>query len=32
MTAMTEIYYDPDITSTTIEEDYDIVESYFLIP
>ncbi|KAL2271047.1 hypothetical protein VTJ83DRAFT_418 [Remersonia thermophila] len=32
VTAMTEIYYDPDITTTTIPEDYDMVESYFLIP
>lgn len=32
VTAVTEIYYDPDITSTTIPEDFDIVESYFLIP
>lgn len=31
VTAVTEIYYDPDITSTTIPEDYDMVESYFLI-
>ncbi|EON98349.1 putative dna-directed rna polymerase ii largest subunit protein [Phaeoacremonium minimum UCRPA7] len=32
VTAMTEIYYDPDIRSTNIEADIDIVESYFLIP
>jgi DNA-directed RNA polymerase II subunit RPB1 len=32
VTASTEIWYDPDITSTTIEADYDIVESYYLIP
>lgn len=32
VTAITEIYYDPDITSTNIPEDIDIVESYFLIP
>lgn len=32
VTAVTEIYYDPDITSTNIPEDYDLVESYFLIP
>ncbi|KAK3393734.1 hypothetical protein B0H63DRAFT_26173 [Podospora didyma] len=32
VTAVTEIYYDPDITSTNIPEDYDMVESYFLIP
>ncbi|KAM7206744.1 hypothetical protein V8F33_000387 [Rhypophila sp. PSN 637] len=31
VTAVTEIYYDPDIRSTTIEEDIDMVESYFLI-
>ncbi|KAK3383031.1 hypothetical protein B0T24DRAFT_31578 [Lasiosphaeria ovina] len=32
VTAVTEIYYDPDITTTTITEDFDMVESYFLIP
>ena len=32
VTAITEIYYDPDITATTIPEDFDMVESYFLIP
>ncbi|KAK0630036.1 hypothetical protein B0T17DRAFT_589651 [Bombardia bombarda] len=32
VTAVTEIYYDPDITSTSIPEDLDMVESYFLIP
>jgi DNA-directed RNA polymerase II subunit RPB1 len=32
VTAITEIYYDPDVTSTNIPEDYDMVESYFLIP
>lgn len=32
VTSVTEIYYDPDITSTTIPEDFDMVESYFLIP
>ena len=32
VTAVAEIYYDPDITSTNIPEDFDIVESYFLIP
>jgi DNA-directed RNA polymerase II subunit RPB1 len=32
VTAVTEIYYDPDVQSTTIEEDLDMVESYFLIP
>lgn len=31
VTQMTEIYYDPDITSTVIEDDQDMVESYFLI-
>ncbi|KAI1342827.1 DNA-directed RNA polymerase II subunit RPB1 [Xylariaceae sp. FL0016] len=30
--AVAEVYYDPDIQSTTIEEDRDMVESYFLIP
>lgn len=28
----TELYYDPDITSTVIESDQDMVESYFIIP
>ncbi|KAI1259931.1 DNA-directed RNA polymerase II subunit RPB1 [Xylariaceae sp. FL1019] len=32
VTAATEIYYDPVIEETTIEEDRDMVESYFLIP
>jgi DNA-directed RNA polymerase II subunit RPB1 len=32
VTAITEIYYDPVIDSTTIPEDVDMVESYFLIP
>ncbi|KAK3329479.1 hypothetical protein B0H66DRAFT_26791 [Apodospora peruviana] len=32
VTAVTEIYYDPDITTTNIPEDFDMVESYFLIP
>ena len=32
ITAMTEIYYDPDVHSTSIPEDLDMVESYFLIP
>ncbi|KAH0530475.1 hypothetical protein TsFJ059_005088 [Trichoderma semiorbis] len=32
ITAVTEIYYDPDVQSTTIAEDVDMVESYFLIP
>lgn len=32
VTAVTEIYYDPNIRETTIEEDFDMVEAYFLIP
>ncbi|KAI1436879.1 DNA-directed RNA polymerase II subunit RPB1 [Xylaria sp. CBS 124048] len=32
VTAITEIYYDPVIDATTISEDNDMVESYFLIP
>lgn len=32
VTYMTEIFYDPDITSTIIEEDVDMIESYYLIP
>lgn len=32
VTAVTEIYYDPDIEGTNIPEDVDMVESYFLIP
>ncbi|KAI1131806.1 DNA-directed RNA polymerase II subunit RPB1 [Nemania abortiva] len=32
VTAVTEIYYDPVIDATTIAEDNDMVESYFLIP
>jgi DNA-directed RNA polymerase II subunit RPB1 len=32
ITSVTEIYYDPDVTSTTIAEDMDMVESFFLIP
>lgn len=32
VTAATEIYHDPDIQSTTIEGDLDMVESYFIIP
>ncbi|RDW87589.1 putative DNA-directed RNA polymerase II largest chain [Coleophoma crateriformis] len=32
VTAATEIYHDPDITTTTIENDVDMVDSYFLIP
>lgn len=29
--AKMEIYYDPDITTTTIEEDQDMIEGYFMI-
>ncbi|KAK7750093.1 DNA-directed RNA polymerase II core subunit rpo21 [Diatrype stigma] len=32
ITTIAEVYYDPDIQSTTIPEDSDMVESYFLIP
>lgn len=32
ITSVTEIYYDPDVESTSIAEDLDMVESYFLIP
>jgi DNA-directed RNA polymerase II subunit RPB1 len=32
VTAVTEIYYDPDVRGTNIEEDTDMIESYFLIP
>ncbi|TVY49542.1 DNA-directed RNA polymerase II subunit rpb1 [Lachnellula cervina] len=32
VTAATEIYYDPDIQSTNIDDDLDMVESYFIIP
>ena len=32
VTDSTEIYYDPDIQSTVIEADRDMVESYFIIP
>ena len=32
ITDMTEIYYDPDIHSTNIPEDMDMIEAYFLIP
>jgi DNA-directed RNA polymerase II subunit RPB1 len=32
VTEATEIYYDPDIHSTVIEEDLDMVESYYIIP
>ena len=32
VTESTEIYYDPDIQSTVIDSDVDMVESYFIIP
>ncbi|RDW90073.1 DNA-directed RNA polymerase II core subunit RPO21 [Aspergillus mulundensis] len=32
ITEATEIYYDPDIQTTVIENDRDMVESYFIIP
>jgi DNA-directed RNA polymerase II subunit RPB1 len=32
VTEATEIYYDPDIQSTVIDNDKDMVESYFIIP
>ena len=32
VTESTEIYYDPDIRSTVIEADRDMVESYFILP
>lgn len=32
VTETTEIYYDPDIQSTVIPSDVDMVESYFIIP
>ncbi|PSN71739.1 beta and beta-prime subunits of DNA dependent RNA-polymerase [Corynespora cassiicola Philippines] len=32
LTDTVELYYDPDITSTVIEADEDMVESYFIIP
>lgn len=32
VTEMTEIYYDPDIQSTVIEADRDMVDSYFILP
>ena len=32
VTAVTEIYYDPNVRSTNIAEDEDMIESYFLIP
>ena len=32
VTETTEIYYDPDVESTVIEADKDMVESYFILP
>lgn len=32
VTSATEIYYDPDIQSTSIEADTDMVDAYFMIP
>ena len=32
VTQSTEIYYDPDVKSTTIEADVDMVDSFYLIP
>lgn len=32
LTASVELYYDPDIQSTLIEADQDMVESYFIVP
>ncbi|KYK54642.1 RNA polymerase II largest subunit [Drechmeria coniospora] len=32
VTSVTEIYYDPNVRTTTIAEDLDMVDSYFLIP
>ncbi|KAL8303907.1 hypothetical protein RB597_004716 [Gaeumannomyces tritici] len=32
VSAMTEIYYDPEIRSTTIEEDQDTIDGHYLIP
>jgi len=32
VTETTEIYYDPEVQSTVIEADQDMVESYFIIP
>ena len=32
VTEATEIYYDPDVQSTTIDADVDMVESYWIIP
>lgn len=32
VTETTEIYYDPDVQSTVIQADLDMIESYFIIP
>ncbi|EUC33479.1 hypothetical protein COCVIDRAFT_111692 [Bipolaris victoriae FI3] len=32
LTQAVELYYDPDITSTLVEDDQDMVESYFILP
>lgn len=32
LTQSVELYYDPDIQSTIVEEDQDMVESYFILP
>jgi DNA-directed RNA polymerase II subunit RPB1 len=32
LTASVELYYDPDIQSTIVEADQDMVESYFIVP
>lgn len=32
VTAMTEIFYDPEITTTLIEEDADMIEAHYLVP
>ncbi|PSR79676.1 hypothetical protein BD289DRAFT_485464 [Coniella lustricola] len=32
VTLMTEIFYDPDVTSTVVQDDLDMIESYYLIP
>jgi len=32
LTQAVELYYDPDIQSTRVEEDTDMVESYFILP
>jgi DNA-directed RNA polymerase II subunit RPB1 len=32
VTYSTEIFYDPEITSTNIPQDFDMVESYYIIP